>query len=210
MMKHECDSLIFDMDGTMWDAVDSYCRIWDVTFEQLGVKTDKMPRQTLLECMGLPIDEIFRRVVTQDVDADKYLQLLDENERELMPRLGGNLYEGVAEGVKKLSTRYKLLMVSNCGAEGLKNFLKYTRLEPFFTDTLTHGETHLSKADNIKLISSRNNLVAPIYIGDTQGDCDAAHYAGIPMVFARYGFGVCRDAEYEIDSFNQLVDIFMS
>ena len=22
------DALIFDMDGTLWDAVDSYCKIW--------------------------------------------------------------------------------------------------------------------------------------------------------------------------------------
>ena len=30
-MKEKFDSLIFDMDGTLWDAVDSYCEIWNVT-----------------------------------------------------------------------------------------------------------------------------------------------------------------------------------
>ena len=57
-------------------------------------------------------------------DENKYLALLDRNESELMPKLGGVLYNGVAEGIKLLSSRYKLFMVSNCGADGLKNFLK--------------------------------------------------------------------------------------
>ena len=31
------DALIFDMDGTLWDAVDSYCEIWNRTFRDFGV-----------------------------------------------------------------------------------------------------------------------------------------------------------------------------
>ena len=107
------DSIIFDMDGTLWDAVDSYCRIWDVTFEQMGISADKVERQVLLECMGLPIDEIFRRIVNIDVDAEQYLRLLDENEKKMMPMLGGILYPGVADGIPQLAQRYRLFMVSN-------------------------------------------------------------------------------------------------
>lgn len=205
----DCDSIIFDMDGTLWDAVDSYCKIWDATFEQMGFKVDKIPRQTLLECMGLPIDEIFRRIVTINVDATKFLELLDENERDMMPILGGQLYNGVFDGIKRLASTYKLFMVSNCGADGLKNFLNFTQLEPYFVDTLTFGETHLSKTDNIKLIVSRNKLGSPVYVGDTQGDCDAAHQARLPMVFARYGFGSCCNAEFEVDTFSDLVKLFI-
>ena len=31
------DSLIFDMDGTLWDAVDSYVAVWDATFAEFGM-----------------------------------------------------------------------------------------------------------------------------------------------------------------------------
>ncbi|WP_369124785.1 HAD family hydrolase, partial [Mucilaginibacter sp. 10I4] len=31
------DSLIFDMDGTLWDAVDTYAHSWNVVFAELGI-----------------------------------------------------------------------------------------------------------------------------------------------------------------------------
>jgi phosphoglycolate phosphatase len=31
------DSLIFDMDGTLWDAVDTYAHSWNVVFSELGI-----------------------------------------------------------------------------------------------------------------------------------------------------------------------------
>ena len=193
-MKDKFDSIIFDMDGTLWDAVDSYCQIWNTTFEQFELK-QVVTRDELLKCMGMPIDEIFRQIIKVDVDPQKYLELLDKNEQEMMPILGGKLYTGVAEGIKFLSPYYKLFMVSNCGADGLKNFLSFTKLDQYFCDSLTHGETLLSKADNIKLLIERHGLKNAVYVGDTQGDCNAAHKAGIEMIFAKYGFGECEDAE---------------
>ena len=32
-----CDGLIFDMDGTLWDAVDSYVKIWNATIAECGI-----------------------------------------------------------------------------------------------------------------------------------------------------------------------------
>lgn len=205
-MSTTFDSIIFDMDGTLWDAVDSYCQIWNETFLQFGIQ-QIVNREDLLKCMGMPIDEIFHHIVKIDVDKNEYLKLLDKNELKLMPVLGGKLYPGVAEGIPFLAPHYKLFMVSNCGADGLNNFLSYTKLESYFCDTLTHGETQLSKADNIKLLIKRHNLKNAVYVGDTQGDCDAAHKANIEMIFAKYGFGECENAEYTIDSFPQLLDL---
>jgi len=31
------DSLIFDMDGTLWDAVDTYAASWNLVFNELGI-----------------------------------------------------------------------------------------------------------------------------------------------------------------------------
>ena len=45
------------------------------------------------------------------------------------------------------------------------------------------------KGENIRLIMERNQLERAVYIGDTQGDLDASHAAGIPFIYAAYGFG---------------------
>ena len=46
-------------------------------------------------------------------------------------------------------------------------------------------------------------------IGDTQGDSDAAHTAGIDMCHVTYGFGQCKDAELSADSFSQLTKMLI-
>lgn len=204
------DSLIFDMDGTMWDAVDSYCKIWDVTSDAFGIRR-RIGRDELLATMGLTIDQIFDRLFPDSsFDRAEYLTLLADNERKMMRVLGGKLYPGVAENVPLLAKQYKLLMVSNCGAEGLKNFLASTGLGEYFMDTLTFGETGCDKPENIRLIVQRNGLENPLYVGDTAGDCRSAHAAGVKMLHVTYGFGTCDDAEYTANSFDELTKMLLN
>ena len=128
----------------------------------------------------------------------------------MMPVLGGVLYPGVADGVKRLCQKYKLFMASNCGADGLKNFLKFSKLESYFTDTITFGETLHDKPYNIQLLVQRNGLKSPLYIGDTAGDCASSHKAGVKMLHVTYDFGTCTDADYSAGSFDELTDKLMN
>lgn len=202
------DSLIFDMDGTLWDAVDSYAKVWDVTFAGMGMDAT-VSREQLIRCMGMPIDKIYDVVVGRPDIAGPYLKRLAEYEDSMMATLGGKLYPGVKENIPLLAEKYRLFMVSNCGVLGLPNFLDFTGLKPYFTDTLSFGQTLLPKDGNIRLLIEKYDLKAPIYIGDTDGDCSAAHAAGIPMMFAAYGFGSAPLAEYSADSFEALANFFL-
>ncbi len=203
------DSLIFDMDGTLWDAVDSYVAVWDATFAEFGMPTGTVTREQLIECMGMPINEIYRSLVGDPSGADRFLKRLAENEDRLMISLGGTLYPGVKEQIPRLASRYRLFMLSNCSALGLPNFLAYTGLGEHFTDTISYGVNLQQKDHNIRLLMQRHNLTAPLYIGDTEGDCRSAHSAGIPMQLARYGFGDAPDAEFSADSFGQLAQMLL-
>lgn len=203
------DALIFDMDGTLWDAVDSYCRVWNVTFAEMGFDIT-IDRKGLVECMGMTIGDIFSRLVTIPVDKERFLRLLDRNEELLMPVLGGILYPGVREWLPKLAARYPLFMASNCGSLGLINFLSYTGLTRYFTDTITYGQTLRGKDYNIKLLANRHSLSNPIYIGDTNGDCIASHAAGVEMMHAAYGFGTAPEAAHRADSFEEVARFFLS
>ncbi|MDE6120902.1 MAG: HAD hydrolase-like protein, partial [Muribaculaceae bacterium] len=57
------DSYIFDMDGTLWDAVDSYCAIWNATIAQMGIDVPEVTRPKLESMMGTPIDGIFDTII---------------------------------------------------------------------------------------------------------------------------------------------------
>ena len=69
------------------------------------------------------------------------------------------------------------------------------------------GRTGLTKGENIKLVIKRNNLKNPIYVGDTQGDANAAKFAGVPFIFAEYGFGEVEEYNESIKSFNELLKL---
>jgi phosphoglycolate phosphatase len=203
------DSLIFDMDGTLWDAVDSYAAVWNQTIAQLSIDRKPVTRDELVVLMGKPDDVIFETIIGRNMGMDfkTYMRQLIEEEAKVMPVMGGKLYPGVADVMPQLAKRYKLFMVSNCSAKGIDNFLTFTALRPYITDSLTYGQTFKPKCENIKALRERYNLKTPLYVGDTQGDCDSSHKAGVPFLFASYGFGTAKDAEYSISKFEDLLKL---
>lgn len=206
-MKQYFDSLIFDMDGTLWDAVPSYCKIWEYTLDEFGLGDIKVTREELDRLMGKPVDVLVDTIVTRHVDRTRFLEALDANEDRLMPVLGGRLYPGVKETIRELAHDHKLFMVSNCSPKGAVNFMAYSGLTDCFTDSLTYGQTHVGKDVNIATLVSRYGLASPLYVGDTQGDADASHRAGVPIAWAAYGFGHVSDPDYIIKEFSNLIEL---
>lgn len=201
------DSIIFDMDGTLWDAVASYCKVWDVTFEQCGIDHAPVSRQQLISYMGMTIDKIIGQIIPEKVGDKDFYDKLDTNEKTMMPQLGGVLYPDVSDVIAQISKTHKLFMVSNCAEGGLPSFLEFTSLKPYFIDTLSYGQTKMSKADNIIALVEKYKLTSPLYVGDTQGDADAAAKAGVPVVWASYGFGHIDKPDYTLSCFKDLKKI---
>lgn len=201
------DSLIFDMDGTLWDAVDSYCTIWNVSLRECGYDHAKITRHELTDQMGSTLDRIIADITPEAAGDRNFLAALERNEQSLMPRLGGRLYPGVRELIPFLAQHYRLFIVSNCSADGLPNFLKFTGLTPWFTDTLSFGQTGHGKADNISELCRLYGLEAPLYTGDTQGDADACNHIGVPIAWAAYGFGRITRPDFTLNRFEDLKSI---
>lgn len=203
------DSLIFDMDGTLWDAVDSYCAVWVATARELGLRLD-IARDRLVPLMGRPLESIYREIVGDACDSPgRFMEALARNEERMMPRLGGRLYPDVETTLRALRDRgVRLFMVSNCSATGLDTFLSYTGLRAYFTDWLSMGATGVDKDVNIRTLVGRYNLERAAYVGDVQRDADHAHAAGVPIIWARYGFGRVSDADYTIHTFADLLELY--
>lgn len=211
-MKH--DAIIFDMDGTLWDAVDSYAEIWNRTLADCGVARRAVTRDELIALMGHPLKEISSILVPSlgGAELEAFFARLEANDKAMMPRLGGRLYPGVRDTIAALhAAGTPMYMVSNCGPDGLPMFLDYTGLRPFIADTLSYGQTGVEKDVNIRTLMQRYTLTRPLYVGDTRGDLLSTHRAGAAFAWASYGFGLdfdAADADYVLNTFSDLKTIF--
>lgn len=205
------DSLIFDMDGTLWDAVDTYAYSWTQVLKDNGI--DKtITRQDIQDYMGMEMKQIFKEVFPESSPKlmQKFYQDIVKKEHEVISEMGGKVYPDVIEGLEKLSTKYKLFMVSNCQEGGIRDFINYTETKYLFTDYIEYGMNFQQKHVNLKILIDRHNLKNPVYVGDTDSDrkeCDLAH---IPFVFVSWGFGETNMFRLRFDEMKNLTNHFMS
>ncbi len=207
-MKYE--AIMFDLDGTLWDATDNIIKAWDMAISEFHELKDRhITKKELQSVFGLPMDTI------TDI---LFPELSDERQREVLKRCcevendylnehGGVLYPGLLDTLKKLCETHKLFIVSNGQAGYIESFLNSQDLWDYFTDIRNWGDNPVSKGENIKLVMEKNNIKSAAYVGDTRGDADSAAYAGIDFIFARYGFGEVKEYKYAIDSITELLNL---
>ena len=204
------DSLIFDMDGTLWDAVDTYANSWNLTFEKLSIKRT-INRDELMGLMGMEGKKL-TKILMPDFDDDKALGIyLDVNEtrRQILPVSGGIMYNGVKEGIKQLSSKYKLFILSNCAVGIIPLFINWAGIGEDITDSFAYGENNMPKHHNMRLLIDKHRLEKPVYVGDTQGDAEQTRQAGIPFIFVSYGFGKTDHYEHTFNDFPSLTSYYM-
>lgn len=201
------DSIGFDLDGTIWDSMNCTTSAWKTVSERHG---EKIPtKEDLGSVMGLNRFDLMKKLFPNMEDEQAYA-FFDEATVECVAEInshGGILYDDVEETLAKLSEHFKLYIVSNCHESYMNAFLNYHKLGKYFCDFAFEDAQTKSKGDNIKKLLARNNLSNSIYIGDTQGDCNAAKFASLPFAFAAYGFGSVDSYEYKFDSFKDILSL---
>lgn len=204
------DSIIFDLDGTIWDPIDTVLSAWNSDIRKSNLINSELTRKDFEGAMGLQMNEISRRFfpALNDKERQKIVNDCCEAEHSVIEKNGGVLFDNVENVLKELSQKYKLYIVSNCQDGYIEAFYKSHMLDQYFLDFENPGRTGLSKGENINLIIERNNLSSPVYVGDTQGDLEAARFAGIPFIYAEYGFGQVSEYEMKIKSFEELLRVF--
>lgn len=185
------DAIGFDLDGTLWDSTQTVVKSWSkVCREDPRVK--KIPdAKDIQGIMGLTLEKIAKRFFPY-LSLEEGLEILDrcaQDEVGLILEEGGRLFEGLEAVLQEVSARYPLFIVSNCHMGYIEAFLTHHRLGQYFCDTENHGHTGLSKGRNIRLVMERNHWDHIVYLGDTQGDYDAAQEAQVSFLHAAYGFG---------------------
>lgn len=200
--------IIFDLDGTLWDSVDSVAASWNIGAKKILDKDLNISRDVLGSFMGKTMDQFLP--IFGEVSEEKAQEALDycmQYELDYLKEVPGVLFPKVRETLEELSKKYPLYIVSNCQVGYIETFLDVMGMGMLFQDHEDYGRTGLPKGENIKILMKRAGLLDAIYVGDTQGDFDATVVAGIPFIFAEYGFGQVKNADQRIQSFEQLLGI---
>lgn len=209
-MNTKPDSLIFDMDGTLWDALDLYVASWNAGFKKEKVEK-VISRGDLDFMMGWEKRKVLEHVLPDfSIERQEIIfKTIDQIRETLIQEMGGVLYEGVKEGLEKLSAQYKLYIVSNCPENLIKHFMAWAKISHLISDEMAHGVNGQPKHYNIKFLIEKHQLKNPIYIGDTETDSLESRKAGLPFVFMTYGFGKTEEYNLRFDNFKSLTDYFM-
>lgn len=205
------DSIIFDIDGTLWDSTPIVAESWNQIVSQREDVPVRFTAQRIKELFGRPLP-VIADMVFPFLEADDRYALIDtccEREHELIRAADQDItYPDVIDTIKALSKEYKLFIVSNCQAGYIELFLEKTGLAPYIIDFTCPGDTGLHKGPNIRLITERNHLKTPVYVGDIEGDLRASKEAGVLFCHASYGFGKVQGADYTICQFSDLLTAF--
>ena len=196
------DSIIFDVDGTLWDTTHVVADAWnEVVRSETSLDLSITP-QKLKTLFGKTMPDI-AAILFPEEPKENQLQLIDlccQREEEALRKKSGALYPQLESVLTQLAARLPLFLVSNCQAGYIETFLDCTGFAPYITDHLCPGDTGEGKAENIREIIRRHHLKSPVYVGDTDGDYQAVKSAGdsIPFIFACYGFGFVEYPDYVI------------
>jgi phosphoglycolate phosphatase len=211
MAAFQPESIVFDIDGTLWDSTEICARAWNDAIARLGIAHREFVPADVAGIMGLTADEI-RAKFFGPLPVDRGAGIIREMFRceiEHLGERGAPLYPGVAEGVRELASRYRLYVVSNCDEPYLHVFLRASGLGQHVLDWECHGRTGRSKGENLADLARRNALGAAVYVGDTAGDEKAARFAGMRFYFVEYGFGRAWAPDRSFAGFPALVRALM-
>lgn len=203
--------IIFDVDGTLWDTTDICARAWNAAITDNSDISPDLTADRLRALFGKPMDVIFAALFpgVGREERDALAVKCCEYEALFLDREKVPLYEGVAGTVKALSEKTGLYIVSNCQKGYIESFLKNSGLGPYFTDFMCYGDTLAQKDETMRRLIEKRGLKNPVYVGDTGGDAEASRRAGVPFVYASYGFGEVEKYWKKIDRFDRLKELFL-
>lgn len=224
------DSLIFDIDGTLWDATETVAAAFSSVSQEFGFGHREFTADRIRAEVGRPLDVIFRHLypeldemlesadvlTSETAGSETPSQLLarinevsTKAEYEYLAERGGRLYDGVKETLEVLSAKMPLYIVSNCEQGYIELMTKVSGIDKYFQDWLCFGDTRAEKDVTMRILMEKHGLKKTAYIGDIDKDALSSRRAGVPFIWASYGFGeVAADMyDFRIGSFAELKNI---
>ncbi len=209
-MKFKTDGIILDIDGTIWNTTNVITKAWNAAIADSKLPAQEVNPQMLQKEFGKPMNIIADDLWPNLSQEQKNLLMQKCCEHEQIALLENTKdisYPTVIDTIKKLSSSFNFYIVSNCQTGYIELTMQKNGITSLINDSECYGDTKKYKADNLRLIVERNSIKNPVYVGDTQGDADACKEAGIPFIWAEYGFGEAKEFDAKITQFSQLENL---
>ena len=203
-------SLIFDIDGTLWDSRAIVAKGYNDYLIEVGRPDLQVDAEYLKTLFGKTMTEIADIMLCSIPQPQRYDVMLGcmAREDEFLHRDPCDIaFPGVRETLEKLKEDYRLFIVSNaqCGYPEL--MMDKLGIRHLMEGWMCFGDTNLPKGDTIRILMERHGITDAVYIGDTQGDLEASQKAGIPFIFCAFGFGNPETYDARIDAFTDLPEV---
>ena len=207
-MRYE--SLIFDIDGTLWDSRALVAEGYNIQLEKEGLSHLAVNAELFRPLFGKVMTEIADTIFPSIPAPERYALMercMDTENKYLQAnpcRIG---YPGVRETMEKLAKNHRLFIVSNSQQGYPELCIEKLGLSDLIQGHLCFGDTGTSKGKTIRALMEKYRITDCAYIGDTQGDYEATVEAKVPFIWAAYGFGTPEGFDHKIDSFSDLLNL---
>ena len=208
-MKYE--SIIFDIDGTLWDSRALVAEGYNIQLRREGLHHLQTNADVLLKLFGRTMAEIADGLFPELPPEERYALMdrcIEAEDQFLQEHPCDTLaYPGIRETIAQLAEKHRLFIVSN-GQKGYPQLVaKKLGLEAFITGYLSYGDTGTDKGQTILTLMQNHNITDAVYVGDTQGDYESTLTAGIDFIWADYGFGTPERYDAVIHKFEDLLNL---
>jgi phosphoglycolate phosphatase len=200
------DAIIFDIDGTLWNATPATSKGWNLALAKLGIEGN-ITAEEVSAVAGNPYEKCVDILLPGvRMKYPELFDILNACEEEILQSEGGVFYDGVIEGIPRLARDHKIFLVSNCQEWYLDLFLDLSGIRPVFSGVDCYGKSGQPKNGMLLNMKHSHSLVKPVYVGDTAGDEAAAKLAGLEFIHVSWGFGKPEGKPKTIDSFVDFMD----
>lgn len=206
------ESIIFDVDGTLWDSRALLAEAYNAQLAAEGITGLHVTPEILKPLFGKPMNELADGLFGAIVPAPDRYALMDRcivrMDKHMEDHAGPHMgYPALRSTLEQLKKSHRLFIVSN----GQKGYPQMAATKLGLADLmdgyLSWGDTGKSKGQTILQLMQTHNIQSAVYIGDTQGDLEACREADIPFIFTSFGFGQPESYYAKLDRFSDLLEV---
>ena len=163
------ESLIFDIDGTLWDSRQLVAEGYNIQLEKEGLQHLFVTAEDLRPLFGKVMTAI-ADVILASIEPPERYALMERCMKTENDYLFANEckigYPRVKETLAELSKKYRLFIVSNSQRGYPELCIEKLGLTPYIEGHMCFGDTGTSKGKTIRTLIEKHNIGSCIYIGD--------------------------------------------